>query len=344
MALLIVFLQVGYNKESTLREKFKRIDFGGNVVFVTSIVSILIALAFSGTVFPWSSWRIILPLVLGFIGLPLFYLFESSRFCLEPTLPPHLFANRTSATAFALTFINSILFMWTIYFLPIYFQACLGSSPTRSGVMLLPTVLVLMPFAAISGAVLGKYGRYRLFHHIGFALKIVGLGLFTLLNPNSSTASWVIFQIIFAAGVGLVVSTLLPAAQAALDERDTATATGTWAFMRSFGIIWGVSVPAAVFNNQSSRLSGRIDDPAIRELLVNGKAYELATATFVNSLHGPLRDQVTAVYSDSLKVVWQVAIAFAAAGFLLVRFEKELKLRTDLETEFGIVEKDQSGN
>lgn len=342
MALLLAFLQVGYNKDSTLREKVKRIDYIGNTLFMTSIVSILIALAFSGTVFPWSSWRIILPLILGFIGLVLFYLFERSRFCLEPTLPPQLFANRTSATAFILTFIHSILFMWAIYFLPVYFQACFGSSPARSGVMLLPTVLILMPFAAISGAILGKYGRYRLFHHIGFALMIIGLGLFTLLDPHSPTARWVIFQMIFAAGAGFVVSTLLPAAQAELDEKDTATATGTWAFMRSFGIIWGVSIPAAVFNNQTSNLSGRIDDPAIRELLRRGNAYQYATGAFVNSLPGPVRDQVTEVYSGSLKVVWQVAIAFAAIGFLLVGFEKEIKLRTDLETEFGIVEKDNT--
>lgn len=165
------------------------------------------------------------------------------------------------------------------------------------------------------------------------------MGLLTLLDANSSTGAWVGYQIVFAAGAGLVASTLLPAAQADLDEKDTATSTAMWAFMRSFGIIWGVSVPAAVFNNQSARLSARIDDPAIRELLVQGKGYEYATATFVNSLTGPLRDQVIGVYSDTLKVVWQVGIGFAALGFLLVSLEKEIKLRTDLETEYGIVEK-----
>lgn len=95
---------------------------------------------------------------------------DLTTYCIEPTLPPQLFASRTSAGAFILTFVHSILYIWVIYLLPLYFQGVLGSSPARSGVQLLPTVIILMPFAAISGAILAKYGRYRLFHHIGFAL------------------------------------------------------------------------------------------------------------------------------------------------------------------------------
>ena len=317
----------------------KRIDFAGNAIFMASIVAILISLAFGGTVYPWSSWRVILPLIIGFVGLVAFYFYERSHYCIEPTLPPQLFANRTSAGAFILTFVHSILYIWVIYLLPLYFQGVLGSSPARSGVQLLPTVIVLMPFAAVSGAILAKYGRYRLFHHIGFALMAIGLGCFALFDATSSTALWVCIQAIFAAGAGFVVSTLLPAAQAELSEADTATATGTWAFLRSFGILWGISIPAAVFNNKTVKLSARIGDPATRALMADGQAYQHATAAFIETLPAVTRAEVVGVFTDSLKLVWEVAVAFAVLGFVLVFMEKQVKLRTELDTEYGIKER-----
>jgi hypothetical protein len=101
-------------------------------------------------------------------------------------------------------------------------------------------------------------------------------------------------------------------------------------------IIRGVTIPGAVFNNQFDHLSERINSPDIRALLVGGHAYEHATKAFVSSLPESLRLEVIGVYSDSLKLVWEVAVAVAGLGFLLVFVEKEVKLRTALNTEFGI--------
>lgn len=339
--LLMVFLQVNYQRGSTWRAKLSRVDFAGNLIFVLAVISILLALTNAGTMWTWSSWRTIFTLILGFVGLGLFYLFERSKFCMEPTLPRQLFANRTSAIAFILTFLHTFLLYCVVFFLPVYFQAVLGSSPARSGVQLLPLVVMLMVFGAVGGAAMEKFGRYRPIHHAGFALMILSLGLFTLLNAQSSTALWVVFQIIFAAGSGLTIGVLLPAAQAGLSESDTATATGTWAVLRSFGTIWGITVSTAVFNNQYANLSPRISDPAVRSILSNGQAYEHGTRAFINSFpsQSPLQNEIIGVYSDSLKLVWQVTIAFAGLGFLLVFLEKEIKLRTELETEYGVVEK-----
>ena len=225
MALLLTFLHVRYEKESSLMKKFKRVDFMGNSIFTAATTAMLIALTNGGTIYSWSSWRIIFPLAAGFTGLGRFYIFEVSKLCVEPTLPPQLFANRTSASAFALTFVHTLLMYWEIFFLPVYFQAILGIS-------------------------------------------------------------------------------------------------------------------AVVFNNQFVRLSMRIGDSTVRNLLSGGQAYEHATGNFVNSLRDRpvLQHQVLGVYTDGLKLIWQVAIGISGLGFLLVVLEKEVKLRTELETKFGMVE------
>ena len=344
LALLIAFLHVNYRKEMTLRQKLKRIDFVGNGIIMASSVSVLMALTYAGTRYPWSSWRILVPLALGLSGFGLFMLWESSPYCIEPVMPPRLFKNRTSAIVYANTFNNSILLYWVIYLLPVYFQAVLGSTPSRSGVQVLPIVIIAVPGAVVSVLVLTKFGRYKQLHFVGFALMAVGLGLFSILDANSPTVEWVLFQVLGGGGSGMILNTLLPAFQAGLAESDQAAATASWAFIRSFGNVWGVAIPAAIFNNRFENLSYRISDPSVRNSLTAGRAYESATSVFVNSFQGALRQEIIGVYSDALKLVWEIAIVFAGIAFFLVFFEKEIKLRTELDTEFGLVEKKKDGD
>lgn len=339
MALLVPFLQVNFTKESSLINRLKRVDWIGNLVLTPSLVSILIALTDAGTRAPWSSWRIIVPLVLGFIGLIVFQVYEASSWCIEPTVPIRLFKNRTSAAAYMLTLLHVITGIWAIYFFPLYFQSVLGSTPARSGVQVLPTFLILLPFAICSGFLVSKIGRYRPIHHVGFAIMMIGFGISSMLNANSSTAEWVTYQGIIAAGSGIIVSCLLQAIQAALPDSDAAASTGLFAFLRSFGAIWGIAIPVAVFNNQFDKLLYRIADPATRALLGNGQAYQHASRDFIYSFEEPERGQIIGVYADALRMVWLVGVAVAGVGFLVVFLERELKMRTELNTEYGLKEK-----
>ncbi|PYI16873.1 MFS general substrate transporter [Aspergillus violaceofuscus CBS 115571] len=339
LAMIFFFLHVRSNKEMSFLQKICRIDYIGNAILIASTVSVLFALTYGGTKYDWSSWHILVSLILGLVGLLIFVALENSPWIREPVVPPRLFGNRTSATVFAATFLNSALLYWVMFFLPVYFQAVLGASAERSGVQVLPIIVVAVPAAIVAVLLLAKFGRYKPLHLIGFAVCTIGLGLFTLFDRNSTTAEWVIFQMIAGGGSGFVLNTLLPACQAGLAESDQAAATATWSFVRSFGNIWGVAIPAAIFNNRFEQLSGRIPDAQVRELLSRGRAYESASASFIQSFSPALRDDIVGVYADALKRVWQISIVFSGVSFLLVFLEKEIKLRTELETEYGLEEK-----
>ncbi|KAL4746151.1 hypothetical protein BDW72DRAFT_197966 [Aspergillus terricola var. indicus] len=82
--------------------------------------------------------------------------------------------------------------------------------------------------------------RYKPIQITGFALITLGLGLFVLLDENSSTRNWVGYQILAVLGFSLIITSTLPAAQAGLVESDVASSTATWAFLYSFGSVWGV--------------------------------------------------------------------------------------------------------
>lgn len=340
LLLLFFFLHVKSKKEPTLAMSLGKIDWVGNALFVTAVSSTLVGLGWAGAVYPWSSFRVIVPLVLGLLGLGAFLVLE--KFVSEPMVPLRLFSNRTLIAVYLLTFLHSIVTVWSIYFLPVYFQGVLGASPGDSGLYLLPTILILVPTAAGGGGIMSKTGKYRPIHYAGFALMTIGFGIFSLLDRDSSTGKWVGYQILAGAGAGLVIPTLLPAIMAPLSEADTALATATWAFLRSFGLTWGTAIPAAIFNNRVAALSGRITDPKIADAVTGGRAYEHAVASFVGSLEPETREQFVSVLSDGLKRIWEIAIAFAAFGIFLVALEKEYKLRDELETEYGMVVKEKA--
>ena len=58
-----------YEKKTTLIGMVKRIDLIGNAIFVLATTSKIVDIINGGTRYPWSSWNVILPLVLGVFGL-----------------------------------------------------------------------------------------------------------------------------------------------------------------------------------------------------------------------------------------------------------------------------------
>lgn len=184
----------------------------------TNVGALLLGLIMGGQVFPWSSWHIIVPIVLGGIGIGLFIGYESTSFCKEPTIPLKLFGNRTSSIAYALTFLSAMLLQWSAYYLPMYFQAVQLSNPTRAGVQILPLNTFLILMTIIAGIIVSKTGKYLPVHVISFALMSLSFGLFASLDQHTGTAEWVLLQIVAAAGLGFTMNSPLTALQASLPD------------------------------------------------------------------------------------------------------------------------------
>lgn len=207
----------------------------------------LYALITGGVQYPWSSWRIILLLILGISGSALFLIYQAMpSLCSIPSVPIRLLANRISATGFLLMSFSSVILQEISYFLPAHFQAVKFKSPLLSGVYCLPFSLAILHFAGGGGWLLSKYGRYIPIHYGGFALLIIGSGLFSILSAESSSGQWFRFQIISSARIALILTTTLSSTLARLPEPDVAVATAIFSFTRSFGFS-GVSLLPVLF-------------------------------------------------------------------------------------------------
>lgn len=304
---------------------------------MASLVAILIELSWGSTKYAWSNYHVLVPLILGFAGTVVYHVYEAPPWCKEPVVPPRLFSNRTSAAALAMAFIHQMICFWQIFFLPVYFQSVKLRSPVMSGVDFLPSVVLGVPAAIAAGAALTKWGRYRPLHALSWTCITIGSGVFSLLDAQSSSAEWVIYQMIAAIGIGILLTTSLAAVQAPLADGDVATATATWAFMRSYGGVFGVSVPAAVFNSRFGQLATqRVHDRHVLAHFARGAAYSSISKEYILGLPPSVRHAIIETYTDSLRLVWYISLVFCGVGFLTVLIEKKIDLRTENEGEFGI--------
>ncbi|KAK1984849.1 LOW QUALITY PROTEIN: major facilitator superfamily domain-containing protein [Colletotrichum cereale] len=126
----------------------------------------------------WSSYNVLVLLLVGIAGLAGFFVFKGVMF---------------------ITFLYRTTTIWQLYFMPVYFQG-----------------------------VLGLLGRYK---PIYYAVILVSLSLFTLLDKDLSTGDSIVYSI----GASMLIPMLLLALLALLSNSNTTLATS---FVCSFGMAY----------------------------------------------------------------------------------------------------------
>lgn len=76
--------------EATWRQMINRVDWIGGFFFISSATSLLIAISWGGTTYDWDSWRTLVPLILGALGLIATLIYERYG-AIEPFLRHSLF-------------------------------------------------------------------------------------------------------------------------------------------------------------------------------------------------------------------------------------------------------------
>jgi MFS family permease len=333
---MALFMRLRYNKPDNWTVAMAQIDWTGTVLILGALTSLLVGLVLGSSGLPWSSPTVIITTTVGGLGWACFHIYEMSTYCTNPAIPPHLFRNRTSVAGFAITLIISIFTTGFAFCWPTYFQGVLLMSPTKAGLNYLVYSTFLIPSAIISGYFVTKTGLYQLSQLVGLCILALGCGLNLMLTQDTRPPVRIVFISLNALGLGSVIPSVLPTVLAALPEADVAKATGMYSLLRSFGYIWGATLPPILFNLSSSNHLYLINDPHVRDILDKGNAYQYISEEFLQSLPGPIRDKVVDVYARSLRLTWKVGIALAVIGLLTALCERRLTMRTSTETEYGL--------
>ncbi|KAL7278356.1 hypothetical protein ACG7TL_008332 [Trametes sanguinea] len=328
-----IFLRV-HTPKASLQEKLLQMDWVGIIVMIGSTVSVLLAITWGGLQFPWSSVHVLVPLIIGGLGILIFFVLE--MFWLKgPTVPHFFFTNRTTFSGYAGTFFHGIVSLASIYYLPVYFQATQGASAVGSGVDLFPLCLTVPAFAIVAGVTVTVWDRYRPQNYVGWACIIIGFGILSILDENSSRAAYIGSQIPLGVGLGIIwISTQFPIL-APLPFSNSAHALAFFTFIRCFAQSWGIVIGGTILQNQLLRNLPE----AFQSQFPQGVQIAYAAIPTISSLHDPLNREIRAVFAHATRLIWQVMIGVSGAGFISVLIMREEKLRKDLDEQWGLKER-----
>ncbi|KAL5536448.1 hypothetical protein ACEPAF_270 [Sanghuangporus sanghuang] len=318
----------------TFKEKILSLDWTGNTIIVASTTSVVLALTWGGIEFPWSSAKVLVPLILGLAGLVAFVIYEA-KVPEAPLVPLRILAHRTSISGYVQAFFGNFYLLGTIFYLPTFFQACKDASPTRSGVDVFGLAFTIMPFGIIAGVSVAKFGRYRPQLWLAWVSLIVGGALMSTLDTDSNVGHFIGYQVIVGLGLGILLTTGFFPVLAPLTVKYNASALAFFMFVRWFSQIWGVTVGGTVLQNG---LTKKLPADFVSRF-PEGTSISFSIIPVIPDLEEPFKRQVQDAFSQSLRIFWLVLTGVAGLGLISSFFMQALPLHTAMDKDWGLEDK-----
>jgi EmrB/QacA subfamily drug resistance transporter len=327
-----------------------RIDWWGAVAVVVTLVPLL-TVAEQGRTWGWASGRSLACYGIGLLGLIAFIVIE--RMMKEDALIPlRFFRNSTFSLTAVGGFIIGMGMFGGLALLPLYLQIVRGASPTESGLQLLPLTGGLMIGSVISGQLISRTGRYKIYPVLGAALSVVGLFLLHYVGVDTVFWHTGVYMAILGLGLGFILQPITLAVQNAMSPREIGVATSSATFFRQMGATAGTALFLSLlfstvgdkiqnaFQTAGPGFQRALADPSIANDPVNAPIVNAARGggglsssalndtAFLNHVIAVLARPFKVGFSDSMDMIFLVASAIMLVAFIIFLFLPQIPLRT----------------
>jgi EmrB/QacA subfamily drug resistance transporter len=344
---LLALVVLGATLPTVARTTRPAIDYLGAGVLAAAVSAIVLVASLGGTTWSWGSAQTIAVGALGVVLFGVFLLVE--RRAAEPVLPPAVMRDAVFRVAGSLSLVVGFALFGAVTFLPLFFQTVYESSPTGSGLKLIPLMGGLVLTSILSGRLISRFGRYKIFPVLGTAVMTVGLVLLSTLHVDTTSAQIDAYLVVLGLGLGLVMQVLVLAVQNAVDFSVLGAATSGVTLTRGIGGALGTAVFGTIFSTHLiSALHGLLASAA-----AHGAAAAHSASSFgamgaqlargarlsgaqVAALPAAARSAYQHAYVQALHPVFVVAAGVAGFGFLLSLFLRERPLRATAEASQGL--------
>ena len=302
--------------------KENHIDYGGAALLATAVISLVLVTVWGGGDYAWMSWQI-LSLIASTIIFGALFIWREAR-SPEPIIPLSLFKSDIMRVSTALSFFTGLAMFATIIYIPLYQQIVRGDSPTKSGLLMLPMVLGMMVASLVSGRLITKWGRYRIFPILGSLLVMLGLWMFS--HVAIDTNIWVLsaWMVVLGLGMGQLFQVPTLAVQNSVDRRNLGTATSTVSFARSMGGALGGAIFGSILISRLTYHLTELLPPDTAGKVAGGISGGLQQ---LGHLPEALKLDVLLSYVAAFHDMFLIAIPFVAVAFIVALFLRETPLR-----------------
>ncbi|WP_417177836.1 DHA2 family efflux MFS transporter permease subunit [Adlercreutzia equolifaciens] len=288
------------------------IDWPGMMAMTVAVTSLVLALAWGGTLIPWGSLPFMGLVALAVAAAVVFVLLE--RRAAEPIIPMGLFRNRNFVLCSVTGLFLNISFMGALNYLPTYFQIVDDLSPEVAGLVCTATSVGILIISTATGWVASKTGRCK---GMLVAMCVVStVGLFLLSRMQVHEALWVpvLYLFVLGFGMGLGMQLLVLVVQNEFPHAMVGTATAANNFFRQIGASVGTALVGALF---TMRLTA---DVAGKLTHVDNLSLATLTPQIVDKLPASAQSVIAAGYSDALLplFLWFVPLMLACLVMMLL--------------------------
>ena len=263
----------------------RRIDFPGALLVASATVCLLMGLTWgSNATYAWNSAQVVGVLVTSGVLYVLFFIVE--RFAREPVLPLDLFRNQVFSMALLLSFLQLMVLIGLIIYLPLFLQGVLGISPTNSGAAITPLTISSVIGAAVAGILVARFQCYQLVSIVAAIVMTIGIFLLTRISTSISVFEMIVFMVIAGLGLGPFFSVLQLAAQNSIPRARLGVGTAAVRFVGQIGAVLGVAVVGTVVNQTlADDIVTRLPANAVQQLTPAGLKYATDPQVLVNSTY-----------------------------------------------------------
>ncbi len=227
------------------------------------------------------------------------------RRAVTPVLPLRLFADRAFVLSSVVGLSVGFALFGSVAYMPMFLQVARGSSPTASGLEMMPMMIGMLGASIASGQWISRTGRYKLFPVVGMGLVVAALTLLARLTADITLPALIVRLLLLGVGLGLVMQVLVLAVQNAVPYADLGAATSSAMLFRLVGGAMGTAVLGVIFASSLHPGAG--------------------SATQAEAITGAMRNVFTA------------AAVVAAVGAILTWFLPERPLRDTVAATAGVV-------
>jgi EmrB/QacA subfamily drug resistance transporter len=221
------------------------LDVAGALLLTAATSALMLTCIWGGERYAWGSGQIV-GLVAATVLLSAALLVRERR-AADPVVPVQLLRTRVVAVASSALFLATAALFAITVFVPLFLQTTTGASPTEAGLLLVPAMLGITVSSTVSGRLIARTGRYKIFPLAGLALMTGALALLAAVVGDPSQVTTGIGLAVFGLGFGMVTQILVLAVQNSVERRELGVATAATGFFRALGGAVGAAVLGAVF-------------------------------------------------------------------------------------------------
>ncbi|KAI7905453.1 major facilitator superfamily domain-containing protein [Cokeromyces recurvatus] len=323
IAFIIIFFYLNETqntKETSLKDKIKRIDWLGSVFSIGFIVCLLLALNW-GASYGWSDAHSIGPFVgagVSLIGL----IISEGWLAKEPLLPAKVLLNPPVTMVYGYMLTLGLTFTGTLYFGPIYFQSVFGANSTESGLRLIPFMVCLIGGSVGCSILLRKFPSTKYYLIIGSACNLLGYGLFYTVNESSTWGQQAGYLAFCGFSFGLSQQNAILTVQSCVELKDIAVATSSNNFFMMLASSVGIAIYQVLYK---TFLTDEFAKLPLEVLAIANKYGALRNFLYIREMPLEIQKPVIHAYSQALHKVFILPIAAAGVGFILTLFFKNVR-------------------